>query len=423
MTRDDKSRKANDLRKAGDLPAAKQLYIELWRESQDKFTAAGLLHCYRKLEEFENALALVDEIKSKYPNFNWVSIECIWTLIQGRLNKLEENVDTLTVVNIAEQILLLKPEFIALKATVFKVIKTAKKNRDWEILLEWLHKIDPEKLQDDNELKKDWSDKEIWYYYKVVGLLKIGFVTEAVNVIDEKSPLFPSKLKFFERAKAMIQVAQNDFSEGEKTYAQLVTSRNTDWWLLREYAVILLKNGKDGEAIKLFCKAALSPSPLPNKVTLLRNIGEFALTNGKLEDALAHYKLVEKIRLEQDWGVSNALSATIEDLSSKTSLNYDELSVPELLKKCKNYWNGNMDEGDRLPEVGKTKGLKGKVKLGDQAKPFCFIDTKDTSYFCSKVDLPNGVNDGQFVQFDLKESFDKKKNKKSWKAIRIRVAC
>lgn len=422
MTGDDKSRKANELRKAGDIPAAKELYIELWQVSQDKFTAAGLLHCYRKLEEFENALALVDDIKSRYHNFNWVSIECIWTLIQGRLNKVDENVDTLTVVNIAEQILSLRPEFVALKATVFKVIKTAKKNRDWEILLEWLHKIDPEQLQNDNELKKDWSDKEIWYYYKVIGLIKIGSFIEAISLIEEKSSLFPSKLKFFERAKAMIQIAQEKFSEGEKTYAQLVTSRNTDWWLLREYAVILLKNGKDDEAMKLFCKAALSPSPLPNKVTLLTNIGEFALANGKFEDALAHYKLVEKIRLEQGWGIPSGLSSIIDDLSSRASMNFDEASVSELLKKCKQYWNDNLGEEDRPPQVGKTRGLKGKVKLGDQAKPFCFIDTKDTSYFCSRMDLPDGVRDDQFVQFDLKESFDKKKNKKSWKAVRIRIA-
>lgn len=422
MTRDDISRKANELRKAGDIPAAKELYIELWQESQDKFTAAGLLHCYRKLEEFDNALALTDEIKTKYPNFNWVSIECIWTLIQGRLNKLEEDVDTFTVVSIAEQILILKPEFIALKAIVFKVIKTAKKNRDWEILLDWLHKIDPEQLQNDSELKKDWSDKEIWYYYKVVGLTKMGSFSDAIDLIEKKSSLFPTKLKFFEREKAKAQIALENFSEGEKIYSQLVASQNADWWLLHEYAVIHLKNGRSDEAIKLFCKAALSSSPLPHKVTLLKNIGEFALTAGKLEEALAHFKLIEKIRLEQGWGVPNTLNSTIQDLSEQASMNFDELSISELLKKCKPYWNSYLDEGDRLPEVGKTKGLKGKLKLGDQAKQFCFIETKENSYFCSKDDLPNGVKDGQLVQFDLKESFDKKKNKKSWKAIRVRTA-
>ena len=72
--------------------------------------------------------------------------------------------------------------------------------------------------------------------------------------------------------------------------------------------------------------------------------------------------------------------------------------------------------------MSKRKGLKGKVKLGDISKPFCFIQTKNKeSFFCSRLDLPKNIKHNQFVIFDLKPAFDKKKNEKSFKAVNIKT--
>lgn len=67
------------------------------------------------------------------------------------------------------------------------------------------------------------------------------------------------------------------------------------------------------------------------------------------------------------------------------------------------------------------KRLVGKVSLGWSDRPFCFIIAKDEqSFFCYKSDLPPDIADGNEVTFDAIPSFDKKKNKESWKASDIR---
>jgi hypothetical protein len=44
----------------------------------------------------------------------------------------------------------------------------------------------------------------------------------------------------------------------------------------------------------------------------------------------------------------------------------------------------------------------------------------EQSFFCYKSDLPPDITDGNEVTFDAIPSFDKKKNKESWKASNIR---
>jgi hypothetical protein len=64
----------------------------------------------------------------------------------------------------------------------------------------------------------------------------------------------------------------------------------------------------------------------------------------------------------------------------------------------------------------------GKISLGRDDRPYCFINTDDgQSFFCSKSLLPSNIMDGDEVCFDANPSFDKKKNKESWKASNIRL--
>lgn len=316
MNRVEKSQKANDLRKSGSFKEAKELYLEVWNEENDKFSAAGLLHCNRKLGDFDESLKIIDSITDKFIDFNWVKIECIWTLIQGELYKLPEDVETIEVVNLGLKILELEPEFIALKTVVFKVLKTAKKNKDWHIILEWIDKINPEELENQTEVKKDWTDEELWYYYKVTTFNKTGDYESsyelALSIIDK----FPSKKKFFKREIALSKIAQEDYNEGEKIYSELTRKPNSDWWLLNEYGAILVKNGKPEEAFSVFCKAGLSGGPLGHKVKLLKNLADLLIERNQIENALIHLLLINKVREKEGWGMSNDAEKIISELST-----------------------------------------------------------------------------------------------------------
>lgn len=414
------SAQANEHRKAGNLKEAIELYEELWEGEEDKFTAGGLLHCYRKLKRYDKALEFAEVVLEKYPDFKWCRNECIWTSIIGKLFQLPEDTDTLTVIEVANTILDMEPEVTAHNMVVFKVAKVAKKNRDWEIMSEWLIKIDPEQLQEENEVKGNWMDKELWYYYRAVGLIATGNFSEGVELINQVKDKFRGKAKFFERLIAKASVAQENFTAGEEIYDRLTSKWNVDWWMLHEYAKVLLKNGKEDKALKLMFKAAVAPGPVANKVSLFRDLADVIRRKGKTKDALLHYQLVRLIREEQGWLVSDDLTGSIKRLTEQEAGITLPANTGEGINACKKIWFDNVDETDKPRPKPKTRNLKGKVKFGDPNKPFCFIETKDKEmFFCSKDDLPDGTRHGQLVKFDLKPSFDKKKNEKSYRAVKI----
>jgi len=43
------------------------------------------------------------------------------------------------------------------------------------------------------------------------------------------------------------------------------------------------------------------------------------------------------------------------------------------------------------------------------------------TFYCSKNNLPSEISDGTKVVFDAIPSFDRKKQKESWKAVNIRI--
>jgi len=144
----EQKQKANGLRKTGDFEEALVLYRSLWEETGDKFDGAGLLHCLRKLELFDEAIVLADELIGKYPNFEWCRNEVIWTYIQGILDKFNEEEPLEKVVEIAKRIMSLNPVGLAAKKVVFKVLRSAKSSNHWETVNEWVIKFTQHKTYD-----------------------------------------------------------------------------------------------------------------------------------------------------------------------------------------------------------------------------------------------------------------------------------
>jgi hypothetical protein len=65
----EQKQKANKIRKAGDFEGALLIYRNLWKETEDMFDGAGLLHCLRKLKLFDEAIIFANEIIAKHPDF------------------------------------------------------------------------------------------------------------------------------------------------------------------------------------------------------------------------------------------------------------------------------------------------------------------------------------------------------------------
>ena len=109
------SKEANELRKKREFEEALPLYRELSKDDSDPYSAAGLLRCLRELRLFGEALPLCIPANRKHLALDWYRNEVIWTLIQGKLQELDESATVDQVVSAAELVLALEPEGIVAK--------------------------------------------------------------------------------------------------------------------------------------------------------------------------------------------------------------------------------------------------------------------------------------------------------------------
>ena len=413
------SAKANELRKNGNIDAALPLYRELWETSKDKFAAAGLLFCMRKKKMFDEALTLAEEAFSKFPEFDWCKNEYIWTLIQGKLYKFPDDGQLADMVSLVNKILELKPDEIAFKITVFKLLKTAKKQGDWNLLNDWIIKLSPDILTGYTDEETGWTDKVLWYYYRVNGLIYSQNENEAINVINKNCGEFYKQKKYFERLKAKAYINLEKFDDALEVYRVLVTGR-PDWWLLHEFGILLVKQKKVDEGFSYLIKAALSPPMKPElKVTLFSDLGSLLVQYKQPNHAIQHFKLAKAVRMEQGWKFED-LDEKIANLGGNI---LDQTDIRTLLRNCQEIWNGFLPSNLSSPLIRNksTRGLTGKVTSLIKGRPFCFIISEDSqSYFCRTDDLPSNTKLNQIVKFDIKPSFDKKKNKETLKAVNIK---
>jgi tetratricopeptide (TPR) repeat protein len=135
------SKRANELRKNGKLAEALPLYRELLKDDSDAYSAAGLLHCLRKLRRFDEALSLCTPASQKHMLLEWYRNEVIWTLIQGKPRVMDDTASVPELVSVAKSILALEPkDYSARWRTVHPVLKKAGGHKKWILFSSGLRK-------------------------------------------------------------------------------------------------------------------------------------------------------------------------------------------------------------------------------------------------------------------------------------------
>ena len=409
-------REANNLRKQGQIKEALPLYRELWKKTGDEFDGAGLIQCLRKMELFDEAIVLADEMLDKYPDFEWGRNECIWAYIQGTLSNIREDTPCQTVVDKANRIMSLNPQGLAIKAVVFRVLKAAKSSNHWNIVNEWINKLDPSSLNI-NPIKTDsgregWSEQSQWYNYRIRGIIEEhnnNELAEALTLADKAIQLFPKQNKFFLRLKALTYSLLGSYKESAEIYNNLCSRPNPDWWLLHEYAKVHQAQGHEEEALMLMYQAASSHHKLESMVNLFSDIGMLCHKLKKYGEARAHLALCKYVREDRGWSIPEQITSTVNDINRHLN-DSEPFSQKEAYDMCRSEWRRQLhDEGLKQVAVEERKarrGLTGKINSIIDDRPFCFIITKDrNSFFCSKSELPATINNGDEVSFDAIPSY------------------
>jgi tetratricopeptide (TPR) repeat protein len=431
-TRFEMSQRANELRKNGKFDEALPLYRELVKDDADSYSAAGLLHCLRKLRLFDEALSLCTPASQKHMLLDWYRKEVVWTLIQGKLRVMDDTASVPEVVSVAKSILALEPkDYSARWRTVHPVLKKAGGHKKWDIVFEWAKKVTPDELstapmKDDRE-REGWCERAVWYNYRIRSMIEVGDREQATKLALEATNLFPRQAKFFKRLEALAQLRLGRFAEAELLYGKLTIGGRPDWWILREHGHVLKELGRSQEALTAMSKAALSNRKLEAMVSLFSDIGFLCRQNDLKQDARNHLLLSKYIREKHGWAVSQAISVGITELNHELAALPGSEDFERVLAECQRFWRRMVGAqyDSREPSLksrGVKKAVKGKLKLGPPERPYCFLhsDTRE-SYFCLKSDLPNGVTDGVTLQFDALPSFDKKKSQESWRATNVRT--
>jgi tetratricopeptide (TPR) repeat protein len=423
---------ANSLRKKGQIQEALPLYRELWGKTRDEFDGAGLIHCLRKMELFDEAIVLADEMLKKYPDFDWGRNESIWAYIQGALSVLGEETPIQTLVDKANHIMSLNPKGLAAKAVVFKVLKLAKSSNHWGVVNGWVTKIDPSSLgvspTTTDSGREGWSEQSQWYNYRIRGIIEEYDskyeLEEALSLAGQAIQLFPKQSKFFLRLKALAYSHLGSYRESAEIYKNLCSRPNPDWWLLHEYAKIHQAQGHEEEALMLMYQAASNHHKLESMVNLFSDIGMLCHKLKKYREARAHLALCKYVREDRGWGIPEQITPTINSINQQFN-DSEPSSQKEAYDICQSEWRTKLHkEGFKHGTVEERKarrGLIGRIISITDDRPFCFIITKDRdSFFCSKSELPATINNGNEVSFDAIPSYDKKKQQDSWRAVNIK---
>ncbi|PWW26626.1 hypothetical protein DFO73_110200 [Cytobacillus oceanisediminis] len=414
---------ANELRKNGLLEEALPLYQTLWESAQDKFNGAGLLHCLRKLRRFEEALPLAKELEKIHIGFDWCRREIIWTYIGGYLNRLTEKDTMGKTLNIANHILTLQPDDLAMQKVVFAVLKKAKQLKKMDIACEWVDKITPENI-DSTPIKTErgdtgWSYQTIWYLHKIRCLIHQNLFKDAIDMVDFVLQNPNEKEKYFKRLKATALLKQGDIDEAEAILQFLCKARRVEWWLLYDYAMLISEKGEKTVALDYMYKAASSEKRLEGILGLILDAAKLSKELKRMEESFFHFQLVKLIREKNGWSIQEEILKELQELSTQHDFN-SSVTFPEALKKCRSYWGANLTEPSRsMEKKNKRTSLSGVVKLAKEGAPYCFIHCNKESFYCLISDFPASPVDGMSVKFDAIQSYDKKKQKESWKAVNI----
>ena len=431
-TRFEVSQRATKLRKNGKLDEALPLYRELVKDDADSYSAAGLLHCLRKLRLFNEALSLCTPLSQKHIALDWYRNEVIWTLIQGKLSVIDSALPLLEAVAVAKTIFALEPkDYSARWRTVHSVLKIASSHKQWDIVFEWTKKIRPDELsitpmKDDRE-REGWCQQAVWNNYRIRSMVEVGDKEEAILLANKAASAFPRQAKFFKRLEALAQLRLGRFAEAELLYGKLTIGGKPDWWILREHGHVLKELGKLQEALTAMSKAALSNRKLEAMVSLFSDIGFLCRQTDLKQDARNHLVLSKQIREKHGWVVPQVISIGITELNQELPDIPGHEDFDRVLAECQRLWRRSVGAqyDSREPSLksrGVRRTVEGKLRLGPPERPYCFLhsDTRE-SYFSLKNDLPKGVTDGVTLQFDALPSFDKKKKQDSWKAVNVRT--
>ena len=185
--------------------------------------------------------------------------------------------------------------------------------------------------------------------------------------------------------------------------AHVVQRKPNEWWAHYNDGLAKAAIGNQSGAIWSFA-TALKGGSLQMKTSVMVDLADILRVQGNVEAANRHHLVARKIRLDQGWSSTSEIDAPLAP---------DEISTPQDLHKLKLLWD------ELTPEERHQAQIHTVFKNGGSG--FLNLDGGESVYFTMKPGesaLPKGTE----VTCRVVDSFDKKKQQTSKKAIDLRAA-
>ena len=233
------------------------------------------------------------------------------------------------------------------------------------------------------------------------------------NILNNNSTNLKKYQIWIKRIKAQSLSKLKQYDEALSILKEILITKR-DWFIEKEIAEIYMEKSNINEAMVYSIKSIKEPVDIL-KLSAYDLLADLLKKQNRLEDAKKFIELEIALKKEKDYPVNeNLLKENGLNLTNIRNVKEIKLEIDKILKKL---------EEQFIPKAPELQGTITKLieKEGYDKNGFGFID--DQYYFRTKdfKDNKNLLSKGKKVSFSLTDSFDKKKNKTSKKAVNIKL--
>jgi len=403
---------------------AAKLFDKLWQAAPDDYILSSYIKCLRKVGRLDDAEAIGKDGMNRKPHDQFIRRELGWVIYDKHLKPAKEDSDLDAIIRTANEILELHADELLLTRTVLAVIKVAKdqNNVRWHVVLEWANKISPQMLDaqaKEYNGKKVMSDRETFYIGRARALKETSQYQDAFDQTQKALQEFPRSF-FLARLDALAHAEAGDLQYGVEKMRELQRDSRCPWYATAELANLEHRLENNEKAYRLMCFALNNTyQSVDYKIGYLINLACIALALGKIKVASAHVKLARTIRTRNEWSFPTDLlqaESRICELLDQQGLS--QLQLPdnenELVRFCQKHWlEGSSNIQDRL------QGVILSPRNSDDVFRFIKASQGGEKIFVHARNLPRNYHEGMTVDFAVKPSFDKKRNRESIEAVDV----
>ncbi len=419
-------KKAEALRKAEIFGRAAKAFRAFWDETCDPEAGWRYAHCLRKSGYHEMGLGLLFELEQEYPEHPEIRQELIWGIYEGRLLPAKQQGDSQATVQAAREMVAAEASGTALKLAVFAVMGAAKTKGQWRLVSNWCDLLDPAELSAEARSVaangKIPSDRERWYFAKIKALLNLEEWHVAAEVTQSACADFPGNQDFV-RWKANSWAGLGRLREAIELLESL--RPRIAWYALADMARYSFELEDVEGAWNLATEAARAFGHDSAKVNLWELMARCALALGQTDVALHHIGLMEAVRREQGWPLRPSHLSLIDAVLAENGLGrLTEKPSRDWKSQCREHWGAPREVS--LPSSFCPAGEQhqGKVVSWNPERSFAFILPQGggEQVFVLAHELPEEARrNGVRVTYETIKHFDKRKNRESLRAVRVRL--